>query len=435
MDNHTSTVCNGHGDYYDNACNCDWGWFGSSCSEKGVDLWNTTEWNAFIVLYTILYFIILLTSLVNLYAALTHDKIIGISRLLYSLIRSPKNLCLLFLTCIGLLRVMWLLYDPFRFNNKLSRTQERLVYETVFPFIYGIYSSVLLVWGGLYQGMRSTSSDPFKILRKFIMGMMVLAFPASFTFSVLKGYRVNPDDYTLVSIIFGGVAILIVIIGFTIFGILLIIYIETNIRSPETFFPDKLPSIDSNFEIKIDDCSTRRIEKTRLSLKSMTELPMSKDNSCWDSYLSHNTIDEYKKIELFHYSRKSLTPKKKKSKESLLIYIITKDDKIVFRKITILFTLSIIFGICALVLFGAINSKVKDDAFTHELGLIYGVFSIEIFGCFVIYLVFTTQIKVKDKNYLRFFSSLSLSMNNKIPKIKYPKIFNRVVNRLHNFYS
>ena len=76
---------------------------------------------------------------------MSQDKIVGVKRVISRVFKSPRNLCLFYLMCVGILRVGWLLKDPFRFKNELTRLEDRLLYETVYPLIYGLYSSILLV--------------------------------------------------------------------------------------------------------------------------------------------------------------------------------------------------------------------------------------------------------------------------------------------------
>ena len=117
--------------------------------------------------------------------------------------------------------------------------------------------------------------------------------------------------------------------------------------------------------------------------------------------------------EAFEFNEESLTLRKKQTLNAKrnVISLITQEDR------TFLAT--------------GINSENNDQ----ELILLYLVFFTEIFGCLLIYYVFTTQIKVKDKSYLKFFSSISLEMNAKIPKLKFPRMFKDISLRLHKFYS
>lgn len=71
----------------------------------------------------------------------------------------------------------------------------------------------------------------------------------------------------------------------------------------------------------------------------------------------------------------------------------------------------------------------------QELYMLYGVFALEIFASMMIFFVFTAQIKVKEKNNLRFFTLISMKMNKKEPKIRLPPVLKNIKIRLKNFYS
>ena len=439
MKNLSESKCTDNGDYINNACSCDWGWFGETCDLNGIELWSNTGWEAFKILFTILYILLFVVSLIKLNITLNKDKIIGFKRLFYRLFRSPKNLSLLYLVLIGILRSIWLIYDPFRLSNRLSRIQERLLFEIVYPLIYGLYASILLVWGGLYQGMQSKSSDPCKIVRKLIMFMMIAAFPVSLIISVLKGYRLPNVWYpfALSFVLFGT---FLIVVGFTVYGILLCVYVEKNTSYENNILPRR---------ISVFETTPRNTHKSRGSANGMDSIHeiktarISKDwyhlhfHECsWQEFPS-DEMPNYneKQFEIFKFKELPIEYKmEKKHEDGTVISLITIEDQTIFRKLWILFSVSLSFGILVLVFFPIYSSfKTKPNP-NNELLVLYIVLSLELFGCFLLYLVFTTQIKVKDKSYLRFFTSMSLKMNNHIPKMKYPKIFETIGQRLHNFY-
>ena len=115
--------------------------------------------------------------------------------------------------------------------------------------------------------------------------------------------------------------------------------------------------------------------------------------------------------------------------------MITEDDRLVFRKLGILLSLSVCLGLMVLIFFVLLSIDINNVTPTREIATMFCVFFTEIFACLLIFIVFTRQIKVKDKTYLRFFSFISMKMNKEIPKIKYPKRFTLIGKKLHNFYS
>ena len=141
--------------------------------------------------------------------------------------------------------------------------------------------------------------------------------------------------------------------------------------------------------------------------------------------------------EAFEFNEESLTLRKKQTLNAKrnVISLITQEDRTILIKLGILFTLSIVLGCMVLIFFAFLATGINSENNDQELILLYLVFFTEIFGCLLIYYVFTTQIKVKDKSYLKFFSSISLEMNAKIPKLKFPRMFKDISLRLHKFYS
>ena len=126
--------------------------------------------------------------------------------------------------------------------------------------------------------MRASRSDPFKILRKLIMGMMILAFPSSITISALKGYRISsqvwgPFGYALVVS-----GVFFMIIGFMVFGILLFIYVEKNTNKNNCELINQTFGNDSTRK-KITGIQSRRFEGRTSFIKVKSQNPLEEDNS------------------------------------------------------------------------------------------------------------------------------------------------------------
>lgn len=439
--------CGDHGEEKDDKCWCDWGWYNRDingtieyCKIRGKDEWGPS-WTAFQIIFGIFYFLMCLRCLLKLYITLSKDKIKGVKRLFYRMFRSPRNLCLVFLICIGALRVTWLSWNPFRFEKGIHRITERLFHETVYPFIYGLYSSVLLVWGGLYQGMKSKRNDPFKILRKLIMGMMICAFPISIVISILKGNRGYSDVWFPIAIAFLCAGIALMMVGFVVFGIFLFMFVE-KAGAKKDHQPIRKSATDSGFYYE-EEKTRKEVETRRSTSRKMSFVPRIKslnievDDNSWDDYNGCDKAkNELKMSEIIYYEEiKSGFKKKSENTTEGYISMITHDDKMIFRKLCALFFISTLLGILVLIFIILMAKDIGKSEGKNDIFILFIVFSIELFACAMIYLVFTAQIKVRDKNNLRFFSSISMKMNKKLPKIKYPSSFHNIGSRLHNFYS
>lgn len=438
------TNCSGHGDEVDGKCSCDWGWYTlknetSYCHTPGKDEWDSRAWEAFKIIYIILHCLLFLVSVFKLYKTLNSDKIKNIKRLAHRLFRSPRNLCLLFIACIGFLRALWLIIDPFSFEGKTNRYGDRLLYETVYPFIYGLYSSVLLVWGGLYQGMRPKNSDPFKILRKFIMAMMILAFPISIVISILKGAR-KTEVWMPIAATFVSIGIFILLFGFIIFGVMLYCYVEKQGKIK------KNESLDcSKIQLSDNDASQESVRQRSNTHRFSIAMPNNQytnsreSNKSWEEFISEEMfagIENSRENEKQDSEEYEVLPKKKPIEHSkTFISLITDDDRNIFRKLCFLMMISTMLGIMVLVFIIFLTNSSKNLKSYQELYMLYGVFALEIFASMMIFFVFTAQIKVKEKNNLRFFTLISMKMNKKEPKIRLPPVLKNIKIRLKNFYS
>ncbi|OMJ86584.1 hypothetical protein SteCoe_11870 [Stentor coeruleus] len=438
--------CGNHGEESSttgSGCWCDWGWYNSGtgeyCITSGDKNWGNA-WTAFRVIFGIFYFLMCLRCTLKLYITLSKDKIKGVKRLFYRMFRSPRNLCLVFLVCIGILRVIWLSWDPFRFKEDADRITERVLHEFAYPFIYGLYSSVLLVWGGLYQGMKSKRTDPFKILRNLIMGMMVCAFPISIVISILKGNRGYSHVWLPISIAFLCSGIALMMVGFVVFGVFLFMFVEKS-GEKKNHIPLRKSATDSGFfcdqEKTRKDIETRRSTSRKMSfVPRIKSLNIEIDENSWNNYNGYESKKhEPKMSEIIYYEETSTALKKKSETTEGYISMITHDDKMIFRKLCSLFFISSLLGVLVLIFIILMAKNMGESNSDIDIYILFIVFTIELFACAMIYLVFTAQIKVRDKNNLRFFSSISMKMNKKLPKIKYPTSFHNIGSRLHNFYS
>ena len=103
-------------------------------------------WSFYKIFYTILFLIVLLYSLRKLYSSIKQEKTNDCKVKLLRIFKSPKNLCLLSIEIISLIRVLWLSIDPLNFEEITSRMADRLLFESGYPLLFTVLASVILVW-------------------------------------------------------------------------------------------------------------------------------------------------------------------------------------------------------------------------------------------------------------------------------------------------
>ena len=424
--------CNEHGLCTDGTCWCDWGWYSDSCTTVGISDWGLNSWRSFQAIFIILYSILFAVSVKALGIQLGNDKVREWKRFFHRLFRSSKNLCLFFLTGIGILRLFWLSIDPLGFKGYLDYRAERLLFETVYALIYELYCSALLVWAGLYQGMRVTNYHPFKILRRIIISLMVIALPASIAMSVVKSYRLPYEYLGALYLAFMITGVSVLIVGFVVFGILLAVYIEEHTSLPERRLMEAIPINEmenSRGSRKDRSLSIRNRPSNAFSLAAETD----RAENSWEMLHEHEG-EKKRYSHVSKFSEVAITPVKIPKKQSKCISVITKDDRNAFRKVTVLLTVSVVLGIVSVFSIIFFTYHVGTLTPQQQLVILYTVFFIENFACYLIYIVFMTEIKVKDKNYLLFFSELHKKMKKAEPQIGYPDWLKNISYRLHGFY-
>jgi hypothetical protein len=134
--------CGGHGDCIDERCSCDFGWFGTDCSEAGKELW-AEFWPVYRGVFITAYALVSLWTGYRLRNSVRKQTSFCTLQRLYS---SPKYVSLSCLIAAGVLRTFWLSIDPFSFHGVSTRISDRLLYELPFPLLYIPYTTVLLVW-------------------------------------------------------------------------------------------------------------------------------------------------------------------------------------------------------------------------------------------------------------------------------------------------
>lgn len=312
--------CNDHGDCIERSCSCDLGWFGDECTESFKDEWSKT-WNAFVITYTTANLLLFLLSIVKLYLLMSPESYLGFRRLSRRIITSPKNLSLCCLAIIALIKILWLLIDPLRFEDQASRLLERLLFETVYPLYLCLYATVVLVLAGLYQGIRHKHSFQFRIFRITYITLLIIAFTFTWTLVILKGLRFNENwvysmGYAFMGAAAGTQGLIFIVL------IILICYFMQRKRPVNTHDEDA-------------DSTTKRGKEGDKSL----------------------SID---------------------NEESKLILNISEEDQNVFRKIIALSMLTALLGIGTISLFALFTDRDQDEKPGIVFFELYLVFSLSL---------------------------------------------------------
>lgn len=125
---------------------------------------------------------------------------------------------------------------------------------------------------------------------------------------------------------------------------------------------------------------------------------------------------------------------RQKNKLTTYILNITEDDKSVFKKIIVLSCVSALLGVVILILFVTFLATHQNKP-EHVMAAICVSFSLELFACIIIHIVFTTQIKVKTKERLKFVSNLGMMKSGLETIITYPKTLRSIGEKLHKYFS
>ncbi|CAG9315873.1 unnamed protein product [Blepharisma stoltei] len=455
--------CNDHGDCISDKCSCDLGWFGDKCNKNGIDEWGEETWKTLVIVFSIMFFLLFTLALTKLYKTINSDKHWGINRTFVRLFRSPKHLSLFYISLVGALRGIWISYDPYSLNNKMPRVGDRLLCEMVYPLLYGVYTCVLLVWGGLYQGIASKKTDPFRILRRVLLWIMIISFPGIATLSILKGMRYSNTTAFILGSVCVGLGIVILVFGFILFTVLLFCYIDNNSKKNDleegklysatlseaqpmltTEKQDDIPLTPNLFrrasQIFMFNESVNKNQEEVLADRSDDEwdrnIYQKKQSRTWYSFQSEDLFEDSGKFVRTNtkYESFSIRYPSKHGQVSHYILNLTKEDGVVFRKIVILSTLSAILGISVLLLYISFTMSNWGDKPHGTLTAIYVSFSLELFSCVIIYIVFTTQIKVEAKERLKFVTRICIDKSDKEAIISYPKNLAHIGDKLYYYF-
>ncbi|CAD8156396.1 unnamed protein product [Paramecium octaurelia] len=145
--------CNGRGLYQEQTCQCDLGYFGVDCSQKLEEL-HVASYFTFIGLFLILFMLLLVFTVKQLQISLKTNKIPTYQRglsYLKNFLGSPLN-CILCLTLLfNVLKIVWLILDPFQPFDGDKRVFERILAEVVYTILFYIYGILLMVWYTMYD--------------------------------------------------------------------------------------------------------------------------------------------------------------------------------------------------------------------------------------------------------------------------------------------
>ena len=400
--------CSGHGDCLENKCFCDLGWFGTQCQET---FSGEKEWKCLLIIFGIVFGLLCVFSTVKLYTTMKPDKIHSLRRFLTRLLKSSKNLSLLCLSLIGGLRLTWILVDPLGFKELVPRVLERVLFDLAYGVFFIVYNSILLVWAGLYQGISSSKSGPFRILRKLLVVFMVLAVPVTLWVSIfhgLKGY-----NWFRVALGILVTSFVVLTLGYIAFALLLVSYL---VKSNETY--NQLT--EQHFEFQntqprpVENLFAERIIKPSFISGSIPNSQRSLVSSPSNGYVSPQ----------IHFQ----TFVKSFAQKSHWILKISKEDSSVFKKIVTLGLLSTLIGVSVLVISWHVSENLTEK---QTIICLYTVLSLESFSSFLILVTFTTQIRVESKERLKFVSSIP----KKQPLLRFPKFLQHIGNRLYLYFK
>ena len=284
--------------------------------------------------------------MLKLYKIIRSEKFIGFKRSLRRIILSPKNLTLCCLSLVSLIKITWLSFDPLVFLEASSRLIDRLLFETIYPLYFCMYSSVLLVLIGLYQGMHYKKHILIRSVKKLLIFLMIAGFPLAWGLSVAKGLRVSEQWVFTVGYILVVAADLVDVIGF----IVIVILLCCSISRPGYNQTDTNLNRNNRMETNFKDTFNAKVDS-----------------------------DE---------------------EEERGILVMTNKDKSLLRKIVVLSAVSSSLGTIAVILFLAFTSPSMNESSDIIVGL-YFWFFIEFVGCSFVFAFFTTEIDAQQRKVFR----------------------------------
>lgn len=404
--------CNHHGSCLSGKCSCDLGWFSANetsfCTIPGPKEWGD-YWSFFKILFIILFLCVFIYSSLKLCLSLKQENTQECSIKCIRLFKSPKNLSLFGIILMSAMRVTWLSYDPLIFDLKSTRMTDRLLFESAYPILFTVLSSVILVWSGLYQGIRKKKRDPFKCIRKVILALMVVAYPLCWMVSINKGFRAEKSSWYWVGYISLGIGASFISLCYIVYSVLLLRYISAN----QAKNLPKPITLNSPLRQEITFPEVAQNSKTWIDFNSI-ENP---------SEYNESFSDEYPK-------------EKKEIDQNLDKYFLglSKGDKKLITKLLIMTSISGTSGFLIIAigtpftLYDALNSPV----YTF-VGLFLALF-FEFGISLLMIIAFTTEVKNQEKENIKQMMFMARNIRHKESVLKLPSSYSHIYRRLRLYY-
>lgn len=455
--------CGEHGECSDSKCECDVGWYGACCRDSGEGRWGGF-WPFYRILFSVVFYAVAVVALRQLLRGMMLRRSLGCRRILLRLFRSPRNLSVFLIMCAAFLRGLWLSIDPLSFQEVMSRLSDRMLYNIVFPLMYCVYCSVLLVWSGLYQSVKNRKELWSKVYRNFIVVMMCVAMALGLAFSACQGLRIASGSFSSVAYITICAAVAFIFFGLLFFGLLLNKYIKSVEDDDEasSSFPSKGATLRRPAESESVELVANSSEESpsfpplvllpsksiALTLYRAEVLPadcsQSQDSSeVWTLTSQNSALREQQgswsewnsriePVEVIQ-KREKTAPRRAIGAEDYVV-VLTRQDKVILRRIILLSLLSAVIGlgVVGLTVLLAINESMQ-RVFT-TLGLMFLACGMEFCAYLLVLFIFTTQIKVKSKENLHFISEIATKIAKNPGKVTIPPGFVALSKRL-NVYA
>ena len=407
MSDSCTNNCNDHGTCLDNKCSCDLGFFTDDdhpdCLLSGKDEWGKA-WTFFLAFYISIFVCTFLTSFFKLYKSLNREETFDCVNKCKRVVLSPKNLSLLGICFISFIKVIWLSYDPLIFKGRSNRLIDRLLFETIYPLIFTVLASVLLVWASLYQSISFKAQKTFKYTKKLIVFLMIIVYPFTWVLSINKGIRAEKTTWYWVGYISLAIGACLLSFLFILFSILLFKYLNQDKKNSEIGF---------ELDIKED----------KLDIKNTINL-----NEESSDYI----INEAPPILRY---RKTAADFWKQEKTPKFFLELTKDDKTLITKILVLTTIS---GISGLIVIAIGTPFTIGDALNDPKLTLFGIFIgfiLETLICWLVIFTFTRQISNPNKKNIKHMFYLARTNRMKRSELRATGEFENIRKRLSMFYD
>lgn len=464
--------CGDHGVCENEKCVCDAGWYGNCCEDPGDERWGGV-WSFYRILFAVVFYSVALFALRQLIRGMMLRRSLGCRRILMRLFRSPRNLSVFLIMCAAFFRGLWLSIDPLCFQETMSRLGDRMLYNIVFPLMYCVYCSVLLVWSGLYQSVTNRKELWSKIYRNLIVVVMCLALVMGLAFSACQGLRITNPGFASVAYSVICVSVAFVFSGLLFFGILLNKYIKSVMDDEEqpkqlvvknTLAPDMeseslelirvvseetpldrpsppMPSL-SRSKSSAATMRTFGIRPTEVELLPASEPLSLVSSGAWSfssrsiDFQSNESFPRWSEFQSILVSSDTVPrpsrpePRLVRKKEDYVV-VLTRQDKVILRQIILLTIVSAVIGLSVVgfTVLLAINQSLQREV--TILGLMFLVCGMEFVAYLTVLFIFTTQIKVRSKENLHFISDIAMRIARNPGKVKLPQGFRAISKRLH----